>query len=119
MLTHALEGVGAGTGLVGAASEHGGAGVLHATGDADEVLALHRAGSGDDLEVAAAEQHAVPAVHHGVGGMEFAVRLLEGLGDALHALHDVHGLEQERVDLGGVSHEADDGLVLAVAHVGL
>lgn len=53
------------------------------------------------------------AVDDGVLGVELAVGALERLGDALHALDDIHGLEQERVDLGRVAHQADDGLVLA------
>ena len=59
------------------------------------------------------------AVDDGVLGVELAVGALERLGDALHALDDVHGLEQERVDLGGVSHETDNGLVLTARDVGL
>ena len=50
--------------------------------------------------------------------MELAVGALERLGDALHTLDDVHGLEQERVDLGRVAYQADDGLVLAARDVG-
>ena len=37
--------------------------------------------------------------------MELAVGALERLGDALHALDDIHGLEQERVDLGRIAHQ--------------
>ena len=59
------------------------------------------------------------AVDDGVLGVELAVGALKGLGDALHALDDVHGLEEERVDLGGVSHETDNSLVLAARDVGL
>ena len=116
---HALVGVRGGAGLVGAAAQHRGAGGLHAAGDADEVLALDGAGSGDDLELVAADLDAVAAVDDGVLGVELAVGALERLGDALHALDDVHGLEQERVDLSCVAHEADDGLVLAARDVGL
>ena len=59
------------------------------------------------------------AVDDGVLGVEFAVGTLKRLGDALHALDDIHGLEQERVDLGRIAHQADDGLVLAARDVGL
>ena len=52
-------------------------------------------------------------------GVELAVCALERLGDALHALDDIHGLEQERVDLGRIAHQADDRLVLAARDVGL
>ena len=58
-------------------------------------------------------------VDDGVLGVELAVRALERLGDTLHALDDVHGFEQERVDLGGIAHQADDGFVLAARDVGL
>ena len=59
------------------------------------------------------------AVDDGVLGVEFAVGTLKRLGDALYALDDVHGLEQERVDLGRIAHQADDGLVLAARDIGL
>ena len=117
--THTLVGVRGGAGLVGAAAQHRGAGGLYAAGDADEVLALDGAGAGDDLELVAADLDAVAAVDDGVLGVELAVGALERLGDALYALDDVHGLEQERVDLGRVAHQADDGLVLAARDVGL
>ena len=51
--------------------------------------------------------------------MELAICALERLGDALHALDDIHGLEQERVDLGRIAHQADNSLVLAARDVGL
>ncbi len=114
-----LVGVRGRAGLVGAAAQHRGAGGLHAAGDADEVLALDGARAGDDLELVAAYMYAVAAVDDGVLGVELAVGALERLGDALHTLDDVHGLEQERVDLGRVAHQADDGLVLAARDVGL
>lgn len=79
-------------------------GGLHAAGDADEVLALDGARAGDDLELVAADLDAVAAVDDGVLGVELAVGTLKGLGDALHALDDIHGLEQERVDLGRIAH---------------
>lgn len=116
---HALVGVGGGAGLVGTAAQHRGTGGLHAAGDADEVLALDGAGAGDDLELIAADLDAVAAVDDGVLGVELAVGALEWLGDALHALDDIHGLEQERVDLGRIAHQADDGLVLAARDIGL
>ncbi len=98
--------------------EDRGAGGLYAACDANEVLALDGAGAGDDLELVAADLDAVAAVDDGVlGGV--AVGTLKGLGDALHALDDIHGLEQERVDLGRIAHQADDGLVLAAPDVGL
>ena len=117
-LAHALVGVRGGAGLVGAAAQHGRAGRLAAAGDLDEVVALDRAGARYDLKRAAADLDAAAEVDHGVSGVEFAVGLLEGLGDALDALDDVHRFEQERVDLGGVAHKADDRLVGAAAYMG-
>ena len=116
---HALVGVGGGAGLVGTAAQHRGAGGLYAACDADEVLALDGAGAGDDLELVAADFDAVAAVDDGVLGVELAICALERLGDALHALDDIHGLEQERVDLGRIAHQADDRLVLAARDIGL
>jgi len=72
-----------------------------------------------DLEVTPSDEHAVTAVNHGVVGVELAVGLLEGLGDALDAFDDVHALEQEGVDLGGVTDDADDGLVVTLRDVRL
>lgn len=92
---------------------------FYAVCDADEVLALDGAGAGDDLELVAADFDAVAAVDDGVLGVELAVGALERLGDALHALDDIHGLEQERVDLGRIAHQADDRLVLAARDIGL
>ena len=66
-----------------------------------------------------ADFDAVAAVDDGVLGVELAVGALERLGDALYALDDVHRLEQERVDLGRIAHQADDRLVLAARDIGL
>ena len=90
-----------------------------AAGDADEVVALDGAGARDDLEVPPADLDAMAAVDDRVGRMELPVCLLEGLGDALDPFDDIHGFEEERVDPRGVADQPDDGLVLAVAHVGL
>ena len=116
---HALVGVRGSAGLIGTAAQHRGTGGLHAAGDADEVLALDGARAGDDLELIAADLDAVTAVDDGVLGVELTVGALERLGDALHALDDVHGLEQERVDLGRIAHQADDRLVLAARDISL
>ena len=71
------------------------------------------------MELVAADLDAVTAVDDGVLGVELAVGTLKRFGDALYALDDIHGLEQERVDLGRIAHQADDGLVLAARDVGL
>ena len=118
-LAHALAGIRRGAGLERAAAQDGRARGAHGPRDREEVLALDRAGPSHDLEVAAADEHAVTAVDDGVLGVELAVRLLERLRDALDALDDVHTLEQERIDARGVSDDADDGLGLADRDVGL
>jgi hypothetical protein len=115
-LSHALVRVRGGTGLIRAAAEHGGTGGLATAGDTNEVRPFDGARTGDDLEVASAD-HDATAVHDRVGRVKFAVCFFEGFRHALNALDDVHGLEQKRVDLGGVAHEPDDGLVLAAAYV--
>ncbi len=68
--------------------------------------------------MAAANEHAVAAVHYGVLGVELAVGLFEGLGDTGYTLDDVHGLQEKGVDGGGVANDAYHGLVVALAHVG-
>ena len=98
-LAHALVGIRGGAGLVRAATQHRGAGRFAALGDSDEVVALDRAGAGDDLEVAAADLDAASEVDHGVCGVELAIGLFERLRDPLNALDDVHGFKQEGVDL--------------------
>jgi len=118
LLAHALVGVGGGAGLIGATAEHRGAGSLDLAGDADEVVALDRAGAGDDVERAAAHFHAMPAVHDRVERVELAVGALEGLGDALDSLDDVHALDEVGVNLGRVAHEADDRGVVTLRDVG-
>ena len=59
------------------------------------------------------------AVNDRVLRMELTVGLLEGLGDTLDALDDVHGLEEEGIDARRVADDADDRLVVALAHIGL
>ena len=82
-----LERIGGRAGLEGAAAQDRGAGGLDGAGHLqDLILALHGAGAGDHAEVAAAQ---LDAAHfdHGIGGMEHAVALLEGLAHAAHR-HD-------------------------------
>ena len=59
------------------------------------------------------------AVDDGVLRVELAVCLLEGLCHALNALDDVHALEEEGINLGGVADNADDRLFLAGGDVRL
>ena len=113
---HALEGVGGGARLERAAAQHCRAGGLHRLRDADElVLALDGAGPGDDGEVPAAHLHA-RTIDHRVLGVELPVRGLVGLLDALDGLHAVQRLDEPRVDVGDVTHAADDRLERAGRH---
>ena len=115
----ALEGIGGGAGLEGAAAQDGGARGLDGLGHgADLLLALHRAGARHHGEMAAADLHAAH-VHHGVLGVELAVGVFKGLLDALHVLHDIQGAHHIHIHLRGVAHQADDGLLGAYGDMGL
>ncbi len=118
LLLEAGEGIGRGLRVVCAAHEEVGTGVLGGLCEHREVLALKGVRASHDLEAAIADIHAEAAGDDGILRMELAVRLLVGLGDALDAVDDVHGLEQEGIDLRGVADDADDGLVLAFGDVG-
>src|SRR5690606_17060872 len=62
--SEALEGVGGGTGLEGAAAEHAGAGFADGVGGLPEHLpAFDRAGPGDDRQLTAAYHRADPVAH--------------------------------------------------------
>ena len=107
---HALEGVGGGAGLEGPAPEQGRPRRLHVPGHPhDLILALHRAGPGDDGKAAPAADGHAGHVHHRVLRVELPVGLLVRLlhpHDPLHVV--VHG-ELVHVDVGGVPHQAQDG----------
>ena len=113
----ALEGVGRGAGLEGAAPEHGGAALLHRLGNGHHLfLALHGAGTGHDGQGAAADLGAA----HGndrVLRVEFPVGVFVGLLNPLDVLHDVQGGDEVDVQLGRVAHQSQDGVSLADAGV--
>ena len=77
-------------------------------------LALHRAGPGDDGElVPAADGHA-GHIHHRVLRVELPVGLLVGLlhpHDPFHVV--IHG-QLAHVDVGGVTHQPQNGAAYAV-----
>ena len=75
VLAHALMVVGGGAGLVRAASQECGARRLAARGNGEQVVALHRAGARDDLEVSAADLNAAAEVDDRVLGVRGAVDL--------------------------------------------
>ena len=91
--SHALEGVGGGPGLEGAPPEKIGPRLLHRLSHFNDLLlALHRAGTGDQAEIAPADFGAA-GFDDGILGMEFPVGLLEGLGYPLDGLHNFQTVE--------------------------
>ena len=88
-------------GLKAPPPEELGPGLLHAFGDAANLLlALHGAGPGDKGQPAAANFLAAGQGDDGVIGVELAVGLFVGLLHALDALHKILGLDILRVDGG-------------------
>ena len=115
----ALEGVGRGPGLVGAAAEYGGAGGLHRMGDGHELLlGFHGAGTCHDGQVVRADYRGAD-LDDGRFGMEFFIGQLVGFryGD-----DSVHILEADEV-FGGqtafVADNADDGYLCALGKMGV
>ena len=111
------EGVGRGLRIVGACHKKAGTCCLRLCGEGIEVASVKRIGACHDLEGAVADLHAEAAVDYGVLRMELAVCLLVGLGDALDAVDDVHGLEEERIDLRRIADDADNRLILAFGDI--
>ena len=111
----ALEGVGRGTGLVGAAAQHRGAGGLYGLGGLDDGLqALDRAGAGDHGDLLlAADAHAA-AVDDRVLRVEEAVDLLVRRGDARHGVDIGVDGDLRLVHARGVADQAEHVVVLAV-----
>ena len=114
---HALEGVGGGAGLEGAAAQKARAAGLHLIcHQADLLLALHAAGTGDHREVSAADLGAAD-LDHGVLGVELAVGLFVGLRDAAHLVHRRIGQHPAFGHGLGVAHKAQNVLLFAQAFV--
>ena len=116
----ALEVVGGGTGLEGAAPEHGGPGCLDALGHGDDLLlALHRAWAGNEGEAAVAHlQLLLSHLDDGILGMELPVGALEGLGHPLDPLDNVQTGNEVPVQLAGVADDADDCGVISGGDMG-
>ena len=72
------------------------------------LLALHRAGAGNNAEESAADA-GLPRRHHRVLGMELAVGRLVRLRYPLDVLHNVVGPHGVHVHLRGVSDDAHNG----------
>ena len=106
-----------GAGLEGAAPEHIGTGGLHRLGHRHDLfLRFHGAGTGHDAEVSAADLH-VADLYHGVLRVEFAVAALKRLSDPLYGIHNVETGYQVHIHLGGIAHQSQNGLVLALGHM--
>ena len=115
--THALEGVGRGTGLEGAAPQKVCAGGLHRLGNLHNLrFRLHGAGAGDHGEIAAADS-GVSHLDDGVHGVELPVGLLERLGYPLDGVHHFQTFQQVDVHPGGVAHQTQNGDLLAMGNM--
>ncbi len=91
---HALEGIGGGARLESAAPQQPCAGFLHRFGDRNDLLlALHRAGPGDELEIAPADFRAAD-LEDGIIRVEIPVDVLIRLPDALNVLDDLQALDE-------------------------
>ena len=113
LLAEALEGVGRGARLEGAAAQHVAARRLDGAGGLQHLLRrLDGARAGDEGEVPAADLDAVH-VDHRVALLELAAHQLVGPQDRDHPVHARHGLERQLRDLLAVADDADDRDALA------
>lgn len=75
-------------------------------------------GPRDHHEVPAADAH-VPDLHDGVVRVELAVAALERLRDALDGIYDAKTGDKVHIDPARVTHETENGLILADGGVDL
>ena len=117
LYAHALEGVGRGARLVGAAAEHAGSGLRDFFSDGQRLLAaLHRAGPGDDRELRAADGNVgVGEAHDGVVGFTLPADQLEGLADAYDLLHARHVFQAAALHIVQIAGHGD-GVALGALH---
>ena len=104
---HALEGIGGGAGLEGAAPEELCPGLLHLLGYiANLLLAFHRARPGNQRQVAIA--YSLPSWQgdHRVVRVELPIGLFIRFLHPFDAFHEILGGNILRVDHGGVADEA-------------
>ena len=112
-----LEIVGGSPGLEGAAPQHVCTRSLYRLCDGhDLVFRLHGTGTRDHDEIALAHLN-VSDFDDGIVRMEFAVALLERVGNALYAVHDAEGFDQVHVDPGRIAHKAEYGLIITLGNV--
>ena len=95
----ALEVVGAGARLEGAAAQHGGAGLLDGVGDLDDLFAaLDAARAGHDDDLVAADAHLLPSTSMTVlSGRVVRLRQLVRLLDAHGVQHAFHWSKMSRL----------------------
>ena len=104
---HALEGVGRGAGLEGAAPEELGPGLFHFFSHvADLLLTFHRAGPSNQGQMPVADFLPSRQSDDGVVRMEFPVGFFIGLLHPLDALHKILCFDILRVDGGGVANQS-------------
>ncbi len=110
LLAEALEGVGRGAGLVGAAAQQRAAGVLHDARRRHQLVArLHRAGPGDHREVLAADLPAVDLDDRALADAQLTGGQLVGLQDRHRVVDPGCALEFEASDVLDVPDRADHG----------
>ena len=108
----ALEGIGAGAGLVSAAAQEVSTAGLDQPGHFEGVLlALYAAGAGHHGDGGLAANLDAVHVHHGIIGVEQAVGALVGGGHTGHILDPGVGQHVLLGDFGGIAHQAKDVVV--------
>ena len=107
VVAHALEGIGGGAGLEGAAPEELGAGVLYTFGDLHDLpLRLHRAGACDQAQAAVTDFLASRQCDHRVIRVEFPVGFFVGLLYPFDAFHNILGGDIIDIDGRGIADKA-------------
>ena len=116
---HALERVGRGARLVGAAAQHGRAGLLDRVGDLQQLAAaLDAARPGHHRQLLAADRGRAN-IDDGVLAPELAAGQLVGRQDGDRLFDAVHHLERGRLQRPLVADDADDGALGALAQMRL
>ena len=112
-LAQSLEGVWGGARLECAATQQSCAGSLDRIGYRNHLLTtFHRAGTGDDLKMSAADFSAAD-IDDGVVRVEFAVGIFIGLLDSFDFGNGVHRFDVIGVQTGGITNQSEDGFVYA------
>ena len=116
----ALERIGRGAGLPGAAAEDHGASLLHLAGRLEDLaLGLDGARPRDGRDLRAAHGDAAREANHGVLLLPLAAHLFVGLGDVDDVLHPRQRFQTRCVHAAVVPHQADGGALGAGHGAGL